>query len=92
MVSIGAPGDFGTGLAVPWMLLAAVVLLGTGVAALAAIYPARLQGRQCERLDRRCRKTLHQLQEPLDLIYGIRLDSLFQCLGKSWVLAELKFL
>lgn len=40
-VTIAAPGDFAAGLAVPWALLAAVVLLGIGVASLAGIYPAR---------------------------------------------------
>jgi putative ABC transport system permease protein len=40
-VTVAAPGDFAAGLAVPWALLAAVVLLGIGVASLAGIYPAR---------------------------------------------------
>ena len=40
-----APADFGAGLAVPWLLLLSVVLLGTGVAALAGLYPARLAAR-----------------------------------------------
>jgi len=40
-VSIAAPGDFAAGMAVPWALLAAVVLVGVGVASLAGIYPAR---------------------------------------------------
>lgn len=44
MVSAGA-GDFAAGLVVPWPLLLAVVLLGIGVAAGAAIYPARLAAR-----------------------------------------------
>jgi putative ABC transport system permease protein len=44
-VSIGAPRDFAAGLAVPWPLLAAAVLLGIGVAAAAGIYPARLAAR-----------------------------------------------
>ena len=39
------PGDFGAGLAIPWPLLISVVLLGTGVAALAGLYPARLAAR-----------------------------------------------
>lgn len=40
-IQIAAPGDFAAGMAVPWALLAAVVLLGIGVASLAGIYPAR---------------------------------------------------
>jgi putative ABC transport system permease protein len=40
-VAIAAPGDFAAGMAVPWALLAAVVLVGIGVASLAGIYPAR---------------------------------------------------
>jgi putative ABC transport system permease protein len=40
-IAIAAPGDFAAGMAVPWALLAAVVLLGIGVASLAGIYPAR---------------------------------------------------
>ncbi|HEX6655866.1 MAG TPA: FtsX-like permease family protein [Candidatus Limnocylindria bacterium] len=40
-VSIAAPGDFAAGMAVPWALLAAVVLVGVGVASIAGIYPAR---------------------------------------------------
>jgi putative ABC transport system permease protein len=40
-VGIAAPGDFAAGMAIPWALLAAVVLLGIGVASLAGIYPAR---------------------------------------------------
>ena len=40
-----ASQDFGAGLAIPWPLLISVVLLGTGVAALAGLYPARLAGR-----------------------------------------------
>jgi len=46
MILAGAAGDFGAGLAVPWAVLASVVLLGTGVAALAGLYPARLAARQ----------------------------------------------
>jgi putative ABC transport system permease protein len=42
LVAAGAPADFGAGLAFPWPLLVAVVLLGTGVAALAGLYPARV--------------------------------------------------
>ena len=34
--------DFGAGLAIPWPLLISVVLLGTAIAALASLYPARL--------------------------------------------------
>ena len=44
-VTFGTPGDFGAGLAVPWPLLAVVVLLGIGVASLAGIYPARRAAR-----------------------------------------------
>ena len=44
LVGIGSVNDFG-GLSVPWSLLAIVVLLGVGVAALAGIYPARLAAR-----------------------------------------------
>jgi putative ABC transport system permease protein len=40
-----APRDFGAGLAIPWPLLISVVLLGTGIAAAAGIYPARLAAR-----------------------------------------------
>jgi ABC-type antimicrobial peptide transport system permease subunit len=40
-VNVAAPGDFAAGMAIPWALLAAVVLLGIGVASLAGIYPAR---------------------------------------------------
>jgi putative ABC transport system permease protein len=43
-VSAGA-GDFAAGLVVPWPLLLAIVLLGIGVAAAAAIYPARMAAR-----------------------------------------------
>ena len=39
------PQDFGAGLAIPWPLLISVVLLGTGVAAMAGLYPARLAAR-----------------------------------------------
>ena len=38
--------DFAVGLILPWTLLVAVVLLGTGVAAAAGLYPARLAARQ----------------------------------------------
>lgn len=43
-VTAGA-GDFAAGLVVPWPLLFAVILLGIGVAAGAAIYPARIAAR-----------------------------------------------
>jgi putative ABC transport system permease protein len=43
-VGLGAGSDF-SGLAVPWVLLGIVVLLGIGVAAVAALYPARLAAR-----------------------------------------------
>ncbi|HEX5395699.1 MAG TPA: FtsX-like permease family protein [Candidatus Limnocylindria bacterium] len=46
MVAAGASGDVAPGLSVPWPLLVSVVLLGTGVAALAGLYPARLAARQ----------------------------------------------
>jgi putative ABC transport system permease protein len=42
LVSGGATGDLGAGLRLPWPLLVAVVLVGTGVAALAGLYPARV--------------------------------------------------
>jgi putative ABC transport system permease protein len=45
MVRVGGGQNFGAGLAVPWALLISVVLLGTGVAALAGLYPARLAAR-----------------------------------------------
>ena len=42
---LGAAGGSEAGaLAVPWALLAIVILVGTGVAALAGLYPARLAG------------------------------------------------
>ena len=40
-----ASRDFGAGLSIPWPLLISVVLLGTGVAALAGLYPARIAAR-----------------------------------------------
>jgi putative ABC transport system permease protein len=40
-IAVAAPGDFAGGIAIPWALLAAVVLLGIGVASVAGIYPAR---------------------------------------------------
>ena len=46
MVVAGSPRDFAAGLSVPWALLVVVILLGTGVAALAGLYPARLAARQ----------------------------------------------
>ncbi|HET9879621.1 MAG TPA: FtsX-like permease family protein [Candidatus Limnocylindria bacterium] len=46
MTEAGAPRDFAAGLSVPWALLVVVILLGTGVAAIAGIYPARLAARQ----------------------------------------------
>ena len=42
LVSGGASADLGGGLRLPWALLIAVVLVGTGVAALAGLYPARV--------------------------------------------------
>jgi putative ABC transport system permease protein len=39
-----AAGNEAGGFAVPWALLAIVILVGTGVAALAGLYPARLAG------------------------------------------------
>jgi len=40
-VTLGSPRDFSAGLALPWVLLAVVILLGIGIAALAGILPAR---------------------------------------------------
>jgi putative ABC transport system permease protein len=40
-VNVAAPGDFAAGMVIPWALLAAVVLLGIGVASVAGLYPAR---------------------------------------------------
>jgi putative ABC transport system permease protein len=40
-VAIAAPSDFAGGLAMPWGLLAAVILLGVGVSSAAGIIPAR---------------------------------------------------
>ena len=45
VIRLGASEDFGTGLSLPLPLLAGVVVLGTLVAAAAAIYPARLASR-----------------------------------------------
>jgi putative ABC transport system permease protein len=42
LVNGGASSDLGAGLRLPWGLLIAVVLVGTGVAALAGLYPARV--------------------------------------------------
>jgi ABC-type antimicrobial peptide transport system permease subunit len=46
MIVAGAPRDFAAGLSVPWPLVIATLLLGTGVAAVAGLYPARLAARQ----------------------------------------------
>ena len=46
MIVAGAPRDFAAGLSVPWALVIATFLLGTGVAAVAGLYPARLAARQ----------------------------------------------
>lgn len=45
VVRLGATEDFGTGLSLPLPLLGGVVVLGTLVAAAAALYPARLASR-----------------------------------------------
>jgi putative ABC transport system permease protein len=42
LVNGGASADLGAGLRLPWPLLVAVVLTGTGIAALAGLYPARV--------------------------------------------------
>ncbi|MEA2178054.1 MAG: putative transport system permease protein, partial [Solirubrobacteraceae bacterium] len=42
LVNGGAAADLGAGVRLPWSLLVAVVLVGTGVAALAGLYPARV--------------------------------------------------
>jgi putative ABC transport system permease protein len=44
LIAIGSVSDFGA-LSVPWTLLIITVLLGTGIAAVAGIYPARLAAR-----------------------------------------------
>jgi len=44
LIAIGSVSDFGT-MSVPWTLLVITVLLGTGIAAVAGIYPARLAAR-----------------------------------------------
>ncbi len=46
VVRVAAPLQFAAGLTVPWPVLVSTVLLGTGVAALAGLYPARLAARQ----------------------------------------------
>lgn len=45
VVGGATPRDFGAGMAIPWPLLISVVLLGTGIAAAAGIYPARVAAR-----------------------------------------------
>jgi putative ABC transport system permease protein len=42
LVNGGASADLGAGIRVPWGLLVTVVLIGTGVSALAGLYPARV--------------------------------------------------
>jgi putative ABC transport system permease protein len=42
LVTGGASAELAAGLHLPWPLLVAVVLLGTGIAALAGLYPARV--------------------------------------------------
>jgi putative ABC transport system permease protein len=42
LISGGASADLAAGMRLPWGLLVAVVLVGTGVAALAGLYPARV--------------------------------------------------
>jgi putative ABC transport system permease protein len=42
VVASGASNELAAGLRLPWPLLVAVLLLGTGVAALAGLYPARV--------------------------------------------------
>ncbi|MDQ3149777.1 MAG: hypothetical protein M3Q38_07645, partial [Chloroflexota bacterium] len=42
LVNGGASADLGGGFRVPWGLLVAVILVGTGIAALAGLYPARV--------------------------------------------------
>jgi putative ABC transport system permease protein len=44
LVGVGSSADFGA-ISIPWLLLVITVLLGTGVAALAGIYPARMAAR-----------------------------------------------
>jgi putative ABC transport system permease protein len=45
LVSGGTSADLSAGIHLPWPLLVAVVLVGTGVAALAGLYPARVAAR-----------------------------------------------
>ncbi|MGI8830449.1 MAG: ABC transporter permease, partial [Candidatus Limnocylindria bacterium] len=42
LVNGGASADLAAGIRLPWALLVAVVLVGTGIAALAGLYPARV--------------------------------------------------
>ncbi len=42
LVNGGASADLAAGIRLPWALLVAVILVGTGVAALAGLYPARV--------------------------------------------------
>ena len=42
LVNGGASAELAAGLRLPWPLLVAVLLVGTGVAALAGLYPARV--------------------------------------------------
>ncbi|HEY7331879.1 MAG TPA: FtsX-like permease family protein [Candidatus Limnocylindria bacterium] len=44
-VTLSGPREFAAGLAIPWTVLAAVVLLGIGVASAAGVYPARAAAR-----------------------------------------------
>jgi putative ABC transport system permease protein len=44
-ITLSGPREFAAGLALPWGVLAAVVLLGVGVASVAGIYPARAAAR-----------------------------------------------
>jgi putative ABC transport system permease protein len=45
LVGSGASAELAAGLRLPWPLLLAVVLVGTGVASLAGLYPARVAAR-----------------------------------------------
>ena len=45
LVGSGASAELAAGLRLPWALLLAVVLVGTGVASLAGLYPARVAAR-----------------------------------------------
>jgi ABC-type lipoprotein release transport system permease subunit len=40
-----ASSELSAGVRLPWGLLVAILLVGTGVAALAGLYPARVAGR-----------------------------------------------